>query len=141
MFTLHPQLEKDTVLIGDLPLSALLLSKDANYPWCILVPRKQGIEEIHQLESADRQQLLEESCVLSQLMEHLYQPDKMNIAALGNMVPQLHLHHVARYQSDAAWPKPIWGAVDASVYEEKVIAERVLELRDGLKELGLEVGL
>jgi len=112
-----------------LPLSLVLLSKDANYPWCILVPQRPDIREIHQLEQCDRQQLLDESCLLAEVMETLFSPVKMNVAALGNMVPQLHLHHVARFEDDLAWPKPIWGEVAGQTYSLDVLNERVKAIK------------
>ncbi|MCE2026885.1 HIT domain-containing protein [Sessilibacter corallicola] len=132
MFTLDPILESDTVLIGHFSLSLVLLSKDSNYPWCILVPQKPNIREIFQLDPEDRSKLLEESCTLSETMVALFQPDKMNVAALGNMVPQLHLHHIARFKDDPAWPSPIWGAKAATPYTEEALAEIVSKLRSAL---------
>ncbi|GAB2191019.1 HIT domain-containing protein [Sessilibacter sp. MAH2] len=132
MFKLDPILESDTVLIGHFSLSLVLLNKDANYPWCILVPQKSNVREIYQLDEKDRAQLVNESCTLSEAMVALFAPDKMNVAALGNMVPQLHLHHIARYKKDAAWPSPIWGAVSAKPYEEDKLAEVVSKLRSAL---------
>lgn len=134
MFTLHSQLQADTILITQWPLSTVLLAKDANYPWCILVPKRDGVREIHHLNKADRQQLLNESCLLSEIMEGIFKPVKMNIAALGNMVPQLHVHHIARFENDLAWPKPIWGAVDAGVYQTLVLEERLAALREACSE-------
>ena len=125
MFTLHPRLADDTVLIAEWPLSTVLLAKDANYPWCILVPKRESLREIHHLNDTDRIQLLAESCRLSELMESIFQPTKMNVAALGNMVPQLHIHHVARFDSDASWPNPIWGAVNAIQYDDEQLSERI----------------
>lgn len=116
MFELHPRLLDDTYYVGDFPLCALLLSKDANYPWCILVPRVAGLSEIHQLDAAQRLRLLEESCLLSERLERAFAADKLNVAALGNVVPQLHIHHIVRYRTDAAWPRPVWGAVPAVAY-------------------------
>lgn len=115
---LHPQLEKECFVIGRLPLSALLLMNDANYPWFILVPQRQGVTEIHQLCAEDRQQLMRESCQLAAIIEKEFQAGKINIAALGNMVPQLHIHHIVRYRTDAAWPAPVWGRLPARAYEE-----------------------
>ncbi len=129
MFTLHPQLQKDSVLVGDFPLSLLLLSRDANYPWCVLVPKRAGLREIYELDEADRQQLLLESCELSEVMQSLFSADKMNVAALGNMVPQLHLHHIARYEGDAAWPGPIWGEVEPVPYSEDELLKRITAIR------------
>jgi len=118
MFQLHDRLTADTLLVGDFPLCLLLLSKDANYPWTILVPKREGIQEIYQLNNIDRKQLLHESCVLAEAMQTLFSPDKLNIATIGNKVPQLHMHHVARTTEDAAWPRPVWGAVPAISYSE-----------------------
>ena len=129
MFTLHPRLAEDTIIVAEWPLSLVLLAKDANYPWCILVPKRENVKDIHHLNTEDRAQLLAESCRLSELMEEIFKPIKMNVAALGNMVPQLHLHHVARFDTDAAWPNPIWGAVKAVAYDENSLNERLAALR------------
>lgn len=116
-FTLHPQLQKDTTTIGCFPLSLLLLHRDANYPWFILVPQRAGVTEVYHLNEADRAQLLHESCQLAEALTTVFVPDKLNIATIGNIVPQLHMHHVARFKDDAAWPGPIWGAMPAIDYE------------------------
>ena len=118
MATIHPQLMQDCQLLGKFTLCHLLLMRDANYPWCILVPDRDDISEIHQLSESDQQQLLRESSLLSVAMQSAFSPDKLNIAALGNVVPQLHLHHIARYRTDAAWPAPVWGRVPAKPYLE-----------------------
>jgi diadenosine tetraphosphate (Ap4A) HIT family hydrolase len=102
MFQLHDRLTADTLLVGDFPLCLLLLSKDANYPWTILVPKREGIAEIYQLNNIDRQQLLHESCVLAEAMQILFSPDKLNIATM----------------EDAAWPGPVWGAAPAISYSK-----------------------
>ncbi|MDP5293709.1 HIT domain-containing protein [Oceanimonas sp. CHS3-5] len=117
-FVLHERLAADSVVLGDLPLSRVLLAKDGRYPWLILVPRRADIREIHHLGEGAQQQLMRESCALSRLMESTLSPDKLNVAALGNMVPQLHLHHIARFTSDDAWPGPIWGRFDTQPYED-----------------------
>ena len=132
MFVLSPQLAMDTVTLGQFPLSLVLLSKDANYPWCILVPQRQHIREMHQLGRDDRVQLLEESCVLAEVMEGLFHPVKMNVAALGNVVPQLHIHHIARFDDDPSWPKPIWGVVEAKACSDTLLDKRVCEAREGI---------
>ena len=119
MFELHPQLAKDCVVVGDFPLCRILLNKDANYPWFILVPRRENIREIFELCEADQQQLLWESSYFSKQIYPLFNADKLNVAALGNMVPQLHVHHIVRYQNDAAWPGPVWGHVAAIEYEKE----------------------
>src|SRR5690554_205068 len=99
-FQLDARLAQDCQVVGDLPLCRLLLMKDANYPWCILVPRRSGVREWHHLSDEDRVDLLAESCRLASVMENLFQPHKLNVAALGNLVPQLHVHHIARYTDD-----------------------------------------
>ena len=137
MFQLHERLLADTVLVAEFTLSLVLLSKDANYPWCILVPQREAIEEIYQLESSDRQQLLQESCLLAEALSALFAADKINVATIGNMVPQLHMHHVARFKNDAAWPRPVWGAVEPVTYPEDMLAHRVEGIATSLKHYGL----
>ena len=129
MFELDKKLHADTSLIGDFPLSRLLLCNDANYPWMILVPRRVGITEVYQLNLEDRHQLLHESCVLAGAMQALFAPDKLNIATIGNMVPQLHMHHVARFETDAAWPRPVWGANPTLQYSSESMASVVQMVR------------
>lgn len=121
-FSLHPQLAQDTHCVTDLPLCRVLLMNESRYPWFILVPRRAGIREIHELELADRQQLWQESDQVSRALMALFQPDKLNLAALGNMVPQLHLHHIARFQTDAAWPAPVWGKFAPEPYPPEMVA-------------------
>lgn len=108
-FTLHPRLAADTLAVGDLPLCRVLLMKNAAFPWLILVPRRTATE-IHQLPPADRAALMEETAAASALLERLTAPDKINVGALGNMVPQLHMHVIARRRTDSAWPGPVWGS-------------------------------
>ena len=137
MFQLDPRLEADTQLLGAFPLSLLLLSKDANYPWCILVPQREDIREIYQLNGADRQQLLDESCLVAETLNTLFAGDKINVAAIGNMVPQLHMHHVVRFKTDAAWPGPVWGAVAAATYPQQLLTETAERIVTALAPLGL----
>jgi diadenosine tetraphosphate (Ap4A) HIT family hydrolase len=115
-FTLHPQLAKDSIELMDLPLCKLLLINDENFPWFVLVPRIIGVEEIFQLDWQQQQQMLNESSLVSELLMQVFSGDKLNIAALGNVVPQLHIHHVVRYKNDLCWPKPIWGLLPAKPY-------------------------
>lgn len=119
MFTLDPRLEQDTLHLGEFPLSRVLLMNDARYPWVILVPRVVGLTECFQLNQSDQKQLTKESNFVAQSLKELVQADKMNVAALGNVVSQLHIHHVARYQADETWPAPIWGKGDAIPYTEQ----------------------
>lgn len=132
MFELHEQLKKDTVAVGSFVLSLILLHRDSQYPWLILVPQRADITEIHHLGSDDRQQLMEESCQLAEVMVDLFAPRKMNVAALGNMVPQLHVHHIARFEQDPAWPHPVWGKVPPVAYTETLLTERLQLLRHAL---------
>jgi diadenosine tetraphosphate (Ap4A) HIT family hydrolase len=106
---LHPQLARDTVAIGDLSLSRILLMNDANYPWILLVPRRPDLREIIDLDEPDRGHLLAEITQASLALKSVVPCDKLNIAAIGNVVSQLHVHIVARLRTDAAWPKPVWG--------------------------------
>ncbi|MEZ5453619.1 MAG: HIT domain-containing protein [Thiothrix sp.] len=131
-FELHPQLAQDTHFVTDLPLCRVLLMNESRYPWLILVPRRADIREIHELDAADRQQLWEESDQVSRALMALFQPDKLNLAALGNMVPQLHLHYVARFRTDAAWPAPVWGKFAPEPYTPEQAALRCSEIRQSL---------
>ncbi|MDO2949402.1 HIT domain-containing protein [Aeromonas simiae] len=132
MFELHPRLAADTRVVGDLPLCRVLLSRDSQYPWLILVPRIAQLREIHHLGEADQQQLMRESCAVAAVMEASLHPDKINVGALGNLVPQLHLHHVARFACDAAWPGPIWGAKPPQPYSEAQLEPQVALWRERL---------
>jgi diadenosine tetraphosphate (Ap4A) HIT family hydrolase len=115
-FTLDPQLERDTVAVGDLPGSRVLLMNDANFPWLIVVPRQAGATEIFDLDEGPRSQVMRELALLARLLKELTGCDKINIAAIGNMVSQLHIHVVARQRDDAAWPRPVWGALPPRPY-------------------------
>ncbi|MFT7389663.1 MAG: diadenosine tetraphosphate (Ap4A) HIT family hydrolase [Candidatus Endobugula sp.] len=139
MFTLHARLAGDSTHIGDLPLCVLLMINDMNYPWFVLVPKREEIREIYQLNVQDRAQLLAESCALSEVMEEVFQPTKMNVAALGNMVPQLHLHHVARFEEDAAWPAPVWGAVPSKTYDDETRDKVIHALKQGFEHADLRL--
>jgi diadenosine tetraphosphate (Ap4A) HIT family hydrolase len=131
-FELAPELRRDCVVAGRLPLCVLLLMNDAHYPWFILVPARAGVTEVHQLSDADQQQLLRESTHLARALAQAFAPDKLNIAALGNQVPQLHLHHIARYRTDPAWPAPVWGRVPPRPYAAAEAAAVLERLRAAL---------
>ena len=118
MFELDSQLAGDTFPVARFALCDVLLMDDATYPWLVLVPRREGVTEMHQLAEPDRELLMRESMFVSIRMQSHFQADKMNIAALGNMVPQLHIHHIARYRTDAAWPKPVWGVNPPKPYTQ-----------------------
>lgn len=140
MFELHQQLTTDTIIVGHFELSLVLLHKDSSFPWCILVPMRPDVEEIRQLAHEDQVQLLQESSRLVEVMEDLFAPDKINIATLGNLVPQLHLHHVARYKTDSCWPQPVWGRRDAVPYTEADQADRIQRLHFALQGEGFTGG-
>ncbi len=132
MFVLDERLARDCIPVGELPLCSLLLMNDANYPWLILVPRVAGVAEIVDLEDAQRQQLLQESCAVALALRSIFSPDKLNIAALGNVVPQLHLHHIARFKKDKAWPKPVWGSVAAQPYTDLQVSKIVQQVSEAM---------
>lgn len=132
MFALDSRLEQDTFALGDFPLCRLLLSKDANYPWFILVPRRRDITELFQLDDSDRQQLWKEINFLSETLKDCFAADKMNVAALGNVVSQLHIHVIVRRVTDAAWPSPVWGNKPAIEYSTDQLNEVCLRLKTAL---------
>lgn len=123
-FELHPRLSADTVPVGTLPLSRVLLMNDLAYPWCILVPQRNAIREIHELAADDQLQLLQEISGVSSAMAAAFAADKMNVAALGNVVPQLHVHVIARFEADPVWPAPVWGKLPPRPYP---LADRRLQ--------------
>ncbi len=129
MFVLDPRLQQDTLLIGDFPLCHLLLSNDSNNPWFILVPRRALITEIFELDAADQLQLWRETTALSQVLGALFNADKLNVAALGNVVSQLHMHVIVRKRDDAAWPAPVWGKLPAQPYTAQQFALIIEQLR------------
>ena len=124
-FHLHPQLEKDCITLGRLSLCRLLLMNDKQFPWFILVPEIEGITEIFQLDKQQQCLLIEESSYLAERLNVIYKADKINFAAIGNLVPQLHVHHVVRYRTDKAWPAPIWGKFPAVPYSAQELADTV----------------
>lgn len=113
---LHPQLQQDCIILGRFELCLVLLMNDKQYPWLILVPQRENIREIFDLCEADQHLLMQESNQLSKMLSILFNADKMNIAALGNIVPQLHIHHIVRFNDDPAWPAPVWGRMPAIAY-------------------------
>lgn len=129
MFALDPRLQQDTLPIGDFPLCRLLLSNDSNYPWFILVPKRQSISELFQLNDADQQQLWKETTALAETLKDSFDADKLNVATLGNVVSQLHMHVIVRKRDDAAWPAPVWGKHPARPYN----AEQVTAIRERLR--------
>ena len=136
-WSLHAQLAQDTVPVGDLPLARVLLANDANYPWLILVPRLPGLVELIDLEENAQVQLLGEISAAARALKRITDCDKLNIAALGNQVPQMHVHVIARRRSDAAWPKPVWGVKAALAYPQGQQATLLKSLRGILEQSGL----
>ena len=134
-FSLHPRLAADTTIMGNLPLCQVLLSKEALGPWLILVPKKADLKEIHHLSEAEQVQLIKESSAVAAVLEKDYQADKINVGALGNLVPQLHVHHIARFKGDVAWPGPIWGNTDGTQREEDLQQALTEELRAELSHI------
>ncbi|GAB4169101.1 MAG: HIT domain-containing protein [Thalassobaculales bacterium] len=131
-FQLHPNIARSTHLVADLALCQLRLMDDRRFPWLLLVPRRDGAREIHHLAAADRAVLLEEIVIVSAIAESLFAPEKLNVGALGNITPQLHIHIVARFAADAAWPGPVWGAGTAERYEAAALATLIARLRAAL---------
>lgn len=129
MFVLDQRLQNDTILIGRFPLCQVLLMNDKRYPWVILVPAHNDIYEYYHLSQEDRSQLMKESTMVSEKMADHFSASSMNIAALGNVVPQLHQHHICRYTDDPAWPGPVWGHSPAMPYEADELEIRVKELQ------------
>jgi len=134
MDSLDPRIVADTHPVGELALSHLLLKRDRRVPWCLLVPRKAGLTEFHQMDRADRSQLMEEVSSLSAAIERGFGVDKINVAMLGNVVPQLHVHVVGRRRDDFAWPGPTMGVPGAEDYDDAGLAETLAVLR---RETGL----
>ena len=131
-FALDKRLGNSSVIVADWPLCTVLLKNDRRFPWLILVPKRADIREMHALEESDRQQVLKEICAASVAMEKVYKPEKMNVAALGNMVPQLHIHVIARFTDDAAWPNPIWGVGQEEPYSAEELEQTLSKLKGEL---------
>jgi len=136
-WSLHSQLAQDTVDAGNFPFARALLTNDANYPWLILVPRLPVLVELIDLEEHAQVQLLGEIAATARALKNITRCDKLNIAALGNQVPQLHVHVIARRHADAAWPKPVWGVKPPLPYEEGQQNAFLESLRQSLKSQGL----
>lgn len=129
MFVLDSRLQQDTVWLGDYPLCSLLLMNDAQYPWFILVPRREDVSELFQLDAADQLQLWRETNGLAEVLKDCFAADKMNVATLGNVVSQLHMHVIVRRREDVAWPAPVWGRHPAQAYTAEQLAALKARLR------------
>ena len=132
-FKLDPQLKADTIEICDLTLCKVLLMNDSQFPWIILVPQRHGITEIHQLNDADIAQVQKESLMISKLIMEHFKGDKLNTGALGNVVSQLHIHHIIRFKSDPVWPKPVWGNIKPKHYSDQEKQQLVEQLQKLIK--------
>ena len=137
-FLLDPTLDADTLVIGRLVLSRVLLMNDARYPWLILVPERPDLAEIIDLEEAARHQLMREIGAASEALKALFRPDKLNVAALGNRVRQLHVHVIARFVSDQAWPGPVWGVGAAEAYPPHMAGVTMDRIASALAPHGLK---
>jgi len=137
VFELHPILANDTSFVTELPLSQVLLMNNVRYPWLILVPAREkngaGIREIHHLEPNDQDMLFKEIVQASTIVESIFAPDKINVGALGNLVPQLHVHVIARFKDDVAWPDPVWGHGDTIPYGPRKRERLQIQLADAFK--------
>ena len=131
-FALHPRLEADTRPVTALALCRVLLMNDKRFPWLIMVPERPGAREIHRLDAADRAALIEEVSRAAAALEKLTGAEKMNVAALGNQVPQLHVHVIARFAADAAWPGPVWTKPGAVPYGEAEMARMTADVAAAL---------
>lgn len=132
MFVLHPRLAADTVPVATWPLCEVRLMNDSTYPWLILVPQRAEMSEIHQLSPEDRNRVIQEIALAGRLLESATNADKINVAALGNMVPQLHIHVIARFEKDPAWPHPVWGRFPSQPYDETTLSHTLRMLRDAM---------
>jgi diadenosine tetraphosphate (Ap4A) HIT family hydrolase len=126
---LHPQLADDTHPLAQFTLCELRLMDDANHPWLILVPRVENAIELTDLDAAQQAQLMQEIDRATRALQAAVKPHKLNVAALGNMVPQLHVHVIARFHDDIAWPRPVWGTASAQPYSPELLISRVEVLR------------
>jgi len=133
MFELHERLKQDTFAVGRLDISQLLLVNDRSLPWFILVPEREAVRELDELTREDRAAVVEELAVVSRILRRLYKPDKINVGALGNLVPQLHLHVIGRFTTDRAWPGPIWGTGPIEPYSADEADEVCRRVREELK--------
>jgi diadenosine tetraphosphate (Ap4A) HIT family hydrolase len=131
-FELHPRLAQDSIEVARWQLSLVLLMRERLWPWLVLVPRRPALREIHELVPADRALLVEEIARASTALQQAFTADKINVGAIGNLVPQLHVHVVARHQGDPAWPRPVWGALPPEPMDEQALAERLAQIRPPL---------
>lgn len=132
-FELHPQLAADTQPVARFPLCDVLLMDNANHPWLILVPRVPEAVELIDLDEDQQVELMREVAKASRVLQTVFQPQKLNVAALGNLVKQLHVHVIARFEDDIAWPRPVWGSADAQPYTPEALIDRIKRLSSALR--------
>jgi diadenosine tetraphosphate (Ap4A) HIT family hydrolase len=130
LFALHPHIESDSIFVRDLALSQLRLQNQKQAPWLLLVPRRAGVMAMDELTAEDRAVLIEEIVAASRALRVLYAPDRINVASLGNIVPQLHIHIIARFAGDAAWPGPVWGQLQPALYDLQALTTLKAKLND-----------
>ncbi|MEG3637880.1 HIT family protein [Magnetococcus sp. PR-3] len=133
--TLHPTLSKDCQVVTELSASTVLLMNDAQYPWLILVPNRPDLTDLDQLSTADMVLVQYDIRRACKVLRQLFSPTKLNVASLGNMVPQLHIHVIARFDSDPAWPKPVWGVLPAKPYTQEALQQSVQQLKQAFDEV------
>jgi diadenosine tetraphosphate (Ap4A) HIT family hydrolase len=132
MFALDPQLQNDCWKVGDLQLCRILLAKNAAWPWLILVPMRENVVEVIDLSPVDQAELWREVDKVARVMREIMTPDKLNIAAIGNVVRQLHVHIIGRYQGDPGWPAPVWASGFAAAYTPGQKEEILVRLNEHL---------
>ncbi len=135
MFVLNNRLREDGAEVVKLDLCLALLMKDRGFPWLVLVPQRDNVREMHELSKADRVVLMDEICVASGIISRIFKPDKINIGALGNLVPQLHVHVIGRFTTDRAWPGPVWGTGAMQPYPPEELQKTLLTLRSAFESL------
>ena len=133
MFCLDSRLKNDTIYIGKLQLSQVLLMNDSRYPWIILVPELENVYEWTDLSKEDQATLHDESLLIQNALKDLYGGQSLNIGKLGNIVSQFHLHHIVRFENDPAWPGPVWGHSSAVNYSPQELESRISEIKQALR--------
>lgn len=134
-FILHEMLARDCIELYEFPLCKVVLMNDSQYPWFILVPKVNNVLDLYELEWEQQIQLLNESSLLSEVIMGIFKGAKLNVAALGNVCPQLHIHHIVRFEDDIAWPKPVWGAFPAVAYDAKTLVSIKEKVRTALSKV------
>ena len=129
-FSLHPNLQRDAIILGEFELCLVMLINDMTYPWFVLVPQRDGIRDAIDLSKDDYLALCNESRTFGAAIMQIFEGEKLNVAAIGNITPQLHVHHIVRYSSDPAWPAPVWGHQPMRAYTDAELQNRRLAIND-----------